>query len=130
MVALDHGLVARARSLTTDANVHRAKELIFVYEQAVAIHNEGTSKHHRVFQNQHEDELRQFVKRESGMHGEAGVSKDYRYLDERNQAVTRHATEAMKRAERIERQCEELDQRVKTALLFCNRKKKNRKDVA
>jgi len=130
MVALDHGLISRARSLTTGENVHRTKELIFAYKQAVALYNEGTSKYHVVFQKQCEDELRQFVKRESGKHAEVSRLKDYRHLDERNQAVMRHAAEAMEKAERLEKRCEELDERVTAALLFYNGEKKNRKDAA
>jgi hypothetical protein len=66
MVQLDHGLIWRARSVTTGANVHRVKQMIFVYEQAVLLHNDGL---HAVYQDQHEKELRQFVERETGAMG-------------------------------------------------------------
>jgi hypothetical protein len=60
MVQLDHALVRRARALITGSNVHRMKEVIFVYEQAVLLHNKGWPTHIR-YQHQHETELRQFV---------------------------------------------------------------------
>ena len=41
MVELDHQLVYEARRLINGANVHRVKEMIFVYEQAVSLHNAG-----------------------------------------------------------------------------------------
>jgi hypothetical protein len=39
MVRLDHQLLFAARKLFNGANVHRLKELIFAYEQAVDLHN-------------------------------------------------------------------------------------------
>jgi glucan phosphoethanolaminetransferase (alkaline phosphatase superfamily) len=62
MVQLDHALIRSARSLMTGANVHRVKQMIFVYEQAVLLHNDGS---HAAYQDQPEKELRQFVERES-----------------------------------------------------------------
>jgi hypothetical protein len=64
MVHLDHGLITRARSLITGANVHRVKELIFAYEHAVRLHNEKSSGH-MVYQEKYEKELRRFIERES-----------------------------------------------------------------
>jgi len=60
MVRLDHALLFRARSVTTDANVHRVKEMIFLYEQAVRLHNEG-SPGHAVYQEGSEKTLLRFI---------------------------------------------------------------------
>ncbi len=38
MIDLDHRLLYDARRLITGENVHRMKELIFAYEQAVSLH--------------------------------------------------------------------------------------------
>jgi hypothetical protein len=62
MVQLDYGLIHRARRLTTGANVHRVKQMILSYEQAVLLHNDGW---HTIYQEQREKELRQFVERET-----------------------------------------------------------------
>jgi len=67
MVQLDHALIHRSRQLLTGANVHRGRELIFVYEQAVLLHNEG-SPNHIVYQSQHETALRAFVRQEALAH--------------------------------------------------------------
>jgi hypothetical protein len=53
MVRMDRFLICRARRLITGANVHRAKEMMFVYQQAVTLHNIG-SPLHRVYQLQFE----------------------------------------------------------------------------
>src|SRR5690349_19520712 len=60
MVQLDHVLLASARSLTTGDNIHLAAELIFSYEQAVSLHNQGTAGH-VTYREIHEKELRSFV---------------------------------------------------------------------
>ena len=41
MIRIDTELVHAARQLTTGANIHRIKTLIFEYEQSVAIKNAG-----------------------------------------------------------------------------------------
>jgi hypothetical protein len=64
MVQLDHALIHQARRLIDGANIHRGKELIFLYEHAVLLHNEGSSGH-IVYQDQFENALREFVQRES-----------------------------------------------------------------
>jgi hypothetical protein len=66
MPQLDHGLIRRAYSLMTGQNVHRLNQMIFVYEEAVRLHNQGWPNH-SVYQDQWERELRQFVARESGL---------------------------------------------------------------
>jgi hypothetical protein len=45
MIDLDHRLLYDARRLITGENVHRMKELIFAYEQAVSLHNAGWAVH-------------------------------------------------------------------------------------
>lgn len=64
MVQLDHALFFRASRLVTGANVHRVKGLIFAYEQAVLLHNEGR-RSHNIYHDQYEKELRQFVQENS-----------------------------------------------------------------
>lgn len=64
MVALDHQLLYDARRLITGANVHRLKEMIFAYEQAVDLHNHDWPSHHE-YQPRPEHELRMFVSHES-----------------------------------------------------------------
>ena len=53
MAKLDRSLILEARRLTTAANVHRVKELIFAYEIAVEISSTNAVKC--------ESSLRQFV---------------------------------------------------------------------
>ena len=60
MVLLDHSLIYSARRITTGANIHRVGNLLFAYEQAVALHN-GGYKGHKEYQRKHEDLLRQYV---------------------------------------------------------------------
>jgi hypothetical protein len=60
MVDLDHALIFHARRLINGANVHYLRELIFVYNQAVILHNAGWPTH-VVYQDQYEKTLRQFV---------------------------------------------------------------------
>jgi len=45
MIDLDDRLLYDARRLMTGENVHRMKELIFAYEQAVSLHNAGWAVH-------------------------------------------------------------------------------------
>jgi hypothetical protein len=119
MVLLDHGLINRARHLITGANVHRAKGLIFVYEQAVLLHNEG-SPAHAIYQERHEKELRRFVAKESGRQVTLRLRawKDYGTLDERNQAAMRRASEAVKRGQSAMRRGRNFDERATGALLL------------
>jgi hypothetical protein len=44
-VSLDQRLIYDARARTSGANVHRMKELIFAYELAVSLHNDGFLEH-------------------------------------------------------------------------------------
>ena len=60
MIFLDHMLIAEARRVSTGANVHFLRHMIFVYEQAVALHNAGRPAH-QDYQSQYEQALRQFV---------------------------------------------------------------------
>jgi hypothetical protein len=60
MVLLDHSLIYSAQRITTGANIHRVGNLLFAYEQAVALHN-GGYKGHKEYQRKHEDLLRQYV---------------------------------------------------------------------
>jgi hypothetical protein len=60
MVQLDYQLLYDARRQITGANVHRVKEMIFVYEQAVDLHNHSWGSH-RTYQSQHETRLRCYV---------------------------------------------------------------------
>jgi hypothetical protein len=62
-IHLDKQLIASARRITTGANIHHIKQLIFVYEQAVSLYNSGWPTH-RVYQCEHENALRQFVAKE------------------------------------------------------------------
>jgi hypothetical protein len=60
MVQLDHRLLHEAGRLITGANVHQLKEMIFVYVQAVDLHNRSWSSHHE-YQAEHEVRLRRYV---------------------------------------------------------------------
>ena len=60
MIFVDHALIAEARTFSTGANIHTLRNMIFVYEQAVALHNAGRLSH-RDYQSQYEQALRQFV---------------------------------------------------------------------
>jgi hypothetical protein len=62
-VSLDYSLITAARRFINGANVHRVKQLIFVYEQAVVLHNVGWPAH-RIYQDKHERALRDFVAKE------------------------------------------------------------------
>ena len=57
---LDHQLLFEARRLITGANVHRMKELIFAYEQAIDLYNRAWPTH-RKYQPEHEARLRSYV---------------------------------------------------------------------
>lgn len=67
MVRLDCQLLFEARRLINAANLHRMKELIFAYEQAVDLHNRGWGSH-EVYQLQHELALRQYVMEQRQSH--------------------------------------------------------------
>jgi hypothetical protein len=60
MIQLDHHLLFQARRLITSADVHRAKEMIFVYEQAVDLDNRQHPSR-RVYPREHEGRLRCYV---------------------------------------------------------------------
>jgi hypothetical protein len=61
MVRLDHQLLFVAHSLLNGANVHRLKELIFAYEQAVDLHNRQSMRH-EIYRMHSEIELRNYVR--------------------------------------------------------------------
>ena len=61
MVRLDAQLLSDARRLINGANVHRLKELIFAYEQAVDLHNRRHPRH-EVYRMQSEARLRLYVR--------------------------------------------------------------------
>jgi len=60
MVQLDYQLLHQAHCLITGANVHRLKEMIFVYVQAVELHNRDWPSHQE-YQPEHEARLRRYV---------------------------------------------------------------------
>jgi hypothetical protein len=60
MKILDHQLIRDARRFMTGADVHRVKEMIIAYEQAVDLHNRQWSGH-EVYQIQSELQLRNYV---------------------------------------------------------------------
>jgi hypothetical protein len=60
MILLDHLLLAEARKAVTGANIHRIRQMIFAYEQAVALHNARWPAY-RTYQKQYELELRKLV---------------------------------------------------------------------
>ena len=64
MVRLDHALIVRAGRLITGANVHRAREMIFFYEQAVLLHNKGLPSTSSI-RTSTRKRLRRFVEEES-----------------------------------------------------------------
>jgi hypothetical protein len=125
MVMLDHGLINRARHLITGANVHRAKALIFVYEQAVLLHNEGSPKH-VIYQERYEKELRRFVAKETERRVTLGrrAWKDYTTPDERNQGTMRRTSEAVERAQGARSSGRNLDERVEACVLRREKKRK------
>ena len=61
MVNIDHQLVHQARQLTTGANVHVMKTYIFLYEQAINLHNDGHPKYVH-YCDHYERLLRQLVR--------------------------------------------------------------------
>jgi hypothetical protein len=62
MVKFDQQLLFAARHLMTGGNVHRLKELIFAYEQAVYLHNRQWAPH-MIYQSESEQRLRRYVAR-------------------------------------------------------------------
>ena len=64
MIFLDHILLAQARKITTGANIHHVRQMIFAYEQAVILHNAGRPAH-RTYQNEYELALRRLVAEET-----------------------------------------------------------------
>jgi hypothetical protein len=60
MVKFDQQLLFTARRLATGANVHRLKELIVAYEQAVYLHNRQWPPH-MIYQSESEQRLRRYV---------------------------------------------------------------------
>ncbi len=62
VVHVDDRLIFEARRITNGANVHKVKELIFAYEQAVCLHNKGW-RAHDVSHVACENSLRRYVAR-------------------------------------------------------------------
>jgi hypothetical protein len=60
MKILDQRLISDARHFVNGADVHRVKEMILAYAQAVDLHNRQWSGH-EVYQIQSELELRNYV---------------------------------------------------------------------
>src|SRR5215813_11839572 len=61
MVRLDHHLLFDAHGLLNGANVHRLKEMIFAYEQAVELHNRRWPGH-EIYRIQSEARLRLYIR--------------------------------------------------------------------
>ena len=62
MVKFDQQLLLAARRLMSGGNIHRLKELIFAYEQAVYLHNRKWAPH-LIYQSESEQRLRRYVAR-------------------------------------------------------------------
>ena len=60
MVNIDHQLIHQAHLVTTGANIHEMNTYIFLYQQAVRLHNLGHAKH-RSYQAHYEKLLRKYV---------------------------------------------------------------------
>src|SRR5687767_10427841 len=90
--------IRQSPSIRRDANVHYVANLIFVYEQAVKLHNAGHPRH-RAYQARYEEQLRHFVQISTAV------------ADSRERA-----TEAVLRSQHLERQCQQLDRRVSRVL--------------
>lgn len=60
MVRLDAQLLFDARRLINEANVHRLREMIFAYEQAVDLHNRKWTGH-EIYRIHSEGRLRLYV---------------------------------------------------------------------
>jgi hypothetical protein len=65
MIHLDNQLLSRARHLINGANVHRLKEMIFAYEQAVDLHNRQWPGH-EIYRIENEGRLRLYVGQQQG----------------------------------------------------------------
>jgi len=93
------------------------KELIFVYKQVVLLHNGGLTAH-VFYQEKFEKELRQFTEQQAvhSINYPIPVWHDGTQLAERNIAVREHACKALARVQRVHAQCDQLDERVTTAL--------------
>ena len=73
MVKFDQQLLFAARRLMKGSNVHRLKELIFAYEQAVYLHNRQWAPH-MIYQSESEERLRRYVARaQRQLRGQAPV---------------------------------------------------------
>jgi hypothetical protein len=57
---LDQRLIFSVRRLITGANVHYLNTLLFLYEQAIKLHN-ANHPQYRVYDARFEDELRSYV---------------------------------------------------------------------
>jgi hypothetical protein len=60
---VDEKLIFCARRLVTGANVHYLNTLIFLYEQAIKLHNANHPRY-RIYDNRFEHELRSYVTKE------------------------------------------------------------------
>ena len=101
MVQLDHRLVHEARQLMTGANVHQLKEMIFVYVQAVELHNRDWPSHHQ-YQPEHEVRLRRYV-----------MQDRLKWLDQAVKVALERAESLIKGSARLQQRSEEIEARYK-----------------
>jgi hypothetical protein len=102
MVTLDHRLLYTARRLFNGANVHRLKEMIFAYEQAVDLHNHKRESH-RKYQRQHERRLRCYVAIQRSM----ALKSACKAARERAASLMAQSASLHERSEALEREYEE-----------------------
>jgi hypothetical protein len=62
MVHLDLDLIAEAQRMANGANIHRIKQLVFAYEQAVLLHNSCWPAHD-IYHSECEQDLRRYLAR-------------------------------------------------------------------
>jgi hypothetical protein len=99
MVQLDHRLLHEARRLMTGANVHRLKEMIFVYLQAVDLHNRDWPSHHE-YQPQHEARLRRYV-----------MEDRVKWLDQAVKVARERAESLISKSARLHERSDEIEAR-------------------
>ena len=97
MIVLDRALIAEARKLTTGANVHQMKMRIYLYEEAVQLHNSGHPRH-AVYHRHYEDLLREYV----------ATSGPGRLLRQEAGELRTAAEEVQERSEQLQREMNDL----------------------
>jgi hypothetical protein len=102
MVQLDHLLLYEAQRLMTGANVHQLKELIFVYVQAVDLHNRDWPSHHQ-YQPEHEVRLRRYV-----------MQDRLKWLDQADKIARERAESLINRSARLHQRSEEIEARYQS----------------